>query len=53
MIGVAGTEEIKDSMLDCMVSPTSKACPKSRSCRLMSLALPVTTQFDNIVVLVQ
>ena len=53
MTGVAGADEIKDSMLDCMASPTSKAFPESRPHRLMSLALPVTTQFDNIVILVQ
>jgi len=49
MTGVAGAEEIKDSTLDCMASQTSKARPR----RLMSLALPIMTQFDNIVVLVQ
>jgi len=27
MTGVAGAEEIKDSTLDCMASPTSKASP--------------------------
>jgi len=53
MTGVAGAEEIKDSTLACMASPTSKAFPESRPRHLMSLALPVTTQFDNIVVLVQ
>ena len=53
MTGVAGAEKTKDSTLDCMASPTSKAFPESRPCRLMSLVLPVTTQFDNIVVLVQ
>jgi len=53
MTGVAGAEEIKDSTLDCMASPTSKAFPESRPCRVMSLALPVMTQFGNIVVLVQ
>jgi len=52
MTGVARAEEIKDSTLDCLASPTSKAC-KSRPRRLMSLALPVTTQVNNIVVLVQ
>jgi len=53
MTGVAGAEKIKDSTLDCMASPTSKALRESRPRRLMSLALPVTTQFDNIVVPVQ
>jgi len=53
MTGVAGAEEIKDSTLDCMALPTSKVFPESHPHRLMSLALPVTTQFDNIVVLVQ
>jgi len=53
MTGIAGANEIKDSTLDCMASPTSKAFPESRPHRLMSLALPVTTQFDNIVILVQ
>jgi len=53
MTGIAGTEEIKDSTLDCMASPTYKAFPESRPHRLISLALPVTTQFNNIVVLVQ
>jgi len=54
MIGVAGAEEIKDSTLDCMASSTSKAFPESRPRRLqMSLALHVTTQRDNIIVLVQ
>ena len=51
MTGVV--EEIKDSTLDCMASPTSEAFPESRPRRLMSLALPVMTQFDNIMVLVQ
>jgi len=50
MISVAGMEEIKDSTLDCMASPTSKPFSESRPHRLMSLALPVTTQFNNIVV---
>jgi len=53
MTSVAGAKEIKDSMLDCMASPTSKAFLESHPHRLMSLALPVTTQFDNIIVLVQ
>jgi len=30
MIGVAGAEEIKDSALDCMASPASKAFNESR-----------------------
>jgi len=42
MTSFAGAEEIKDSTLDCMASPTSKAFPESRPRRL-SLALPVTT----------
>jgi len=50
MTGVAGAEEIKDSTLDCMASPTSKAFRESRPRRLMSLVLPITTQVDNIVV---
>jgi len=33
--GIAGAEEIKDSMLDCI-----RSIPKSRPRRLMSLALP-------------
>jgi len=53
MTGVAAAEEIKDNTLDCLASPTSKAFHESRQRRLMSLALPVTTQFDNIVILVQ
>jgi len=53
MTGIAGAEEIKDSTLDCMVSPTYKAFPESRPHRLISLALPITAQFNNIVVLVQ
>jgi len=53
MTGIAGAEEIKDSTLDCMSSPTSKVFIESRPRRLMSLVLPVTTQFDNIVVLLQ
>ena len=52
MTGIAGAEEIRGSMLDCMASPTSKAFNvESRQHRLMSLALHITTQFDNIVVL--
>jgi len=47
MTDVAGVEEIKDSMLDCVVSPTSKAFPESRLRRLISLALSITTQFDK------
>jgi len=50
MTGIAGAEEIKDSMLDCIASPTSKAFSESRPRRLMSLPLPVMTQFDNVVV---
>ena len=53
MTGVAGAEEIKDSTFDCLASPTSKAFRESRPRRLMSLALPVTTQVNNIVLLVQ
>jgi len=41
MTGVAGAEELKGRTLDCMVLPTSKAFPKSRPHRLMSLALPI------------
>jgi len=52
MTGVAGAEDIKDITLDCMASSTSKAFRESRPRRLMSLALPVTTQVNNIVVLV-
>jgi len=37
----------------CMVYPITKAFRKSRPRCLMSLALPVTTKYDNIVVLVQ
>jgi len=37
----AGEEEIKDSMLDRMASPASKAFSECRPRRLMSLVLPV------------
>jgi len=53
MTSVAGAEEIKDSTPDCMASQTSKAFLESRPRHLMSLALPIMTQFDNIVILVQ
>jgi len=53
MTDVAGAEEIKDSMLDCLASPTSKVFRECGLRRLMSLALPVTTEVNNIVVLVQ
>jgi len=52
MTSVPGEEEIKENTHDCMVSPTSKGFPESRPHHLMSLALPVKTQLDNIVVLV-
>jgi len=53
MTGVAGAKVIKDSTLDWMALPTSKAFPESRPRCLISLALPDTTQFDNIAVHVQ
>jgi len=37
----AGAEQIKDSTLDCMASPASKAFNESRLRHLMSLALPL------------
>jgi len=53
MTGVAGAKVIKDSTLDWMALPTTTAFPESRLRCLMSLALPNTTQFDNIAVHVQ
>jgi len=47
MTGVVGAAEIKNSTLDCMASPTSKAFLESRPHRLTSLALPVTTQHSR------
>jgi len=37
---IVGVEEIKDSMLDCMASPASKAFPGSRLHCLMFFVLP-------------
>jgi len=42
MTGVAGVEEIEDSMLDRTVSPTSKAFNESRPRRLHRLRRPMS-----------
>ena len=41
MTSIAEAEEIKDSTLDCMMSPAFKTFPESRPHCLMSLAFPV------------